>query len=191
VQFDPVTDVVTNTLVCSWTASDADDDDLTATLLFSADDGATWEPVASGIEGQRYALDASFWPETNQARLRILVSDGLHTSEAQSNAFSVPTRAPMAFIVAPGDGAVIEPGQPTFLRATGYDAEDGPLGEGDYAWNSDVDGYLGKGDELVVAGLGQGWHTITMTSTDSDGHAASDSIRVLVGHALRLPLVLR
>jgi hypothetical protein len=191
VQFDPVGDVVTNTLACSWTATDADGDTLSATLLFSADDGETWEPVASGVAGQRYALDATFWPETNQARLRILVSDGLNTSAAQSNAFSVPARAPMAFIVAPGDSTVVTPGEPVLLRATGYDAEDGPLPQGAYAWTSDVDGVLGTGEELVAVALSQGWHTIALVATDSDGHASTDSIRVLVGHALRLPLVLR
>jgi len=191
VTFDPVSDVVTDTLFCSWTANDADGDDLTATLMLSTDDGQTWEGVASGIPGDRFELDATFWPGTDQAMLRVLVSDGLHTSEAMSNAFVVPPRSPVAFILSPGDGAAAAPGDPVFLRATGYDAEDGPLGDEAYAWTSDRDGDLGTGEEAVAEGLSTGMHTITLSATDSDGHVAVQSVRLWVGSRMYLPVILR
>jgi hypothetical protein len=191
VTFDPVSDVVSDTLFCSWTATDADGDDLTATLLLSTDNGQSWEGVASGIPGDRFELDTTFWPGTNQAKLRVLVSDGLHTSEALSNAFEVPQRGPVAFILAPENGASAMPGDPVFLRATGYDAEDGPLGDEAYAWASNRDGALGSGEEAVAEGLSAGMHTITLSATDSDGHVAEQSIRLWVGSRVYLPVILR
>jgi len=191
VSFDPVSDVVTNTLTCSWTASDGDGDDLTATLLFSHDDGETWEAVGSGIAYDRFEADTTLWPETGQGRLRLLVSDGLHTTEAVSNRFSVPARPPLAFIVEPGDDAVLLPDQPVFLRATGFDAEDGPLSDEAYGWSSDRDGPLGVGEDVVADGLSEGWHRITLLATDSDGHVAEDGIRVLVGSRVWLPMCLK
>jgi len=191
VDFDPVSDIVTSTLTCSWTASDGDGDDLTATLLFSPDDGETWEAVASGLAHDRFDADATFWPETTQGRLRVLVSDGLHTSEAVSNRFSVPARPPLAFIVAPEEDGVLPVGEPVFLRATGYDAEDGPLSDEAYGWSSDRDGPLGVGEDVVVDDLSEGWHRISLFATDSDGHVAEDAIRVLVGSRLWLPMCLK
>jgi hypothetical protein len=191
VTFDPVADVVSDTLECSWSATDADGDDLVSTLMFSADGGATWEPVAVGIEGARFDADTAMWPETDQARLRVLVADGLNTGEALSNLFSVPAHPPMAFILGPGQGAVLDPGSSVVLRATGYDAEDGPLPDDAYVWSSDVDGDLGQGEEVVVSSMSHGWHTITLEATDSDDQVASDEIRVLVGHAVHLALVVR
>jgi hypothetical protein len=189
VTFDPVTDVITDTLLCSWTASDADGDDLTATLLLSTDNGQTWEGVSAGIPDSRYELDTSFWPGTTQARLRVLVSDGLHTSEAVSNAFAVPERPPVAFILSPEDGAAAAPGDPVFLRATGYDAEDGPLGDEAFAWSSDRDGSLGSGEETVVDGLSTGLHTITLSATDSDGHVTEESVSLWVGSRVHMPVI--
>jgi len=78
-----------------------------------------------------------------------------------------------------------------FLRATGYDAEDGPLGPGAYTWRSDRDGALGSGDEIVVDALSQGWHSITLTARDSDGRSAEQSVRLWVGSRLYLPVVVK
>ncbi|MFH1147389.1 MAG: DUF6345 domain-containing protein [Pseudomonadota bacterium] len=57
-----------------------------------------------------------------------------------------------------------------------------------YRWSSDVDGYLGEGQEIKVNSLSVARreeaciipHTITVAVTDSAGNAASDSIKVTI-----------
>jgi hypothetical protein len=191
VTFDPVSNVVSDTLFCSWSATDADGDELDSTLLLSTDNGETWEGVASGIPGTQFDLDASFWPEATQAQLRVLVSDGLHTSEATSNDFSVPERPPLAFIVSPDDGAVHAHGDPWLLQAGGYDNEDGPLGDEAFTWSSDRDGALGSGEELIADGLSRGHHTLTLRAADRDGHFSEQTVSVWVGTRVYLPLTVR
>ena len=79
-----------------------------------------------------------------------------------------------------------------FLSGMTLDAEDGPLPPESLSWSSDRDGYLGSGDELLVATLSPGHHVITLTATDSDGQAGTASVEILVfRERLYLPIVRR
>ena len=42
------------------------------------------------------------------------------------------------------------------------------LGDALLVWTSNLDGALGTGDELIVADLSPGVHTVTVTATDAD-----------------------
>ena len=44
------TGIISETVTASWTAADADGDDLVTSIYFSADAGETWEPVAINLE---------------------------------------------------------------------------------------------------------------------------------------------
>jgi hypothetical protein len=191
VSVDAVTGTVTDTLTVSWSADDLDGDSLTAAVYFSADRGETWELMTSGIEDTEAELDTSFWPETEQGMVRVLVTDGVNTSQDVTDPFTVTTKAPVVFVSAPEDGSGVLPEAPVLFTASGYDPEDGPM-EGDvFSWSSDQDGDLGTGEEVFVTELSPGWHEITVTATDSDGHTGTDTIRVYVGHQVYLPLILK
>lgn len=191
VALDPVTGPVTEAFTAAWTASDPDGDPISATLLFSADGGGTWDPVVWGTSGSQAELDPSLWPGTGQGMLRVLVTDGVNTGEDVVGPFEVAAKAPLVFVGAPDDGAVLPPAVPVFFTAVGYDAEDGPLGDEAYTWTSNRDGNLGTGEEILVESLSPGWHEIIVTATDSDINSTSDSIQVYVGYRIYLPLVVR
>jgi hypothetical protein len=191
VALDPISGMVSGPITVTWSASDPDGDNITATLLFSEDGGATWDPIALGIPGDQVDLETDFWPGTDQGMLRILVTDGVNTSEDITGPFGVPSKAPEAFIVAPHDWAVLPPEMPVFFLAAGDDAEDGPLSSGAYSWTSDRDGYLGSGEEILVEALSPGWHQVTVTATDSHNNTASDTISVYVGYRMYLPLIFK
>ena len=105
--------------------------------------------------------------------------------------FTVAAKPPIIFVTTPENDSVLSPDLPILFIATGYDAEDGPM-EGDvFAWTSDRDGDLGRGEKLWVNSLSPGWHLITVSAEDSDDHAASDAIRIFVGQRIYLPMLVR
>ena len=73
----------------TWTGNDADGDALTYTLLFSPDNGSSWEPIAGELTETAYSWDVSGLPPGNQYRLKVIVNDGFRTTEAVSNVFAI------------------------------------------------------------------------------------------------------
>jgi hypothetical protein len=41
-----------------------------------------------------------------------------------------------------------------------------------------------------VSNLSPGWHTVTLTATDSDGKTGTDSVTFLIGNYVWLPMVM-
>jgi len=136
-------------------------------------------------------LDTSFWPETEQGMVRVLVTDGVNTSQDATGPFTVTTKAPVVFIATPEDDSSVPPETPILFSASGYDPEDGPMAGDVFSWSSDRDGDLGTGEEVFVPEPSPGWHEITVSATDSDENTATDTIRVYVGHWVYLPLILK
>ncbi|MBN1248168.1 MAG: IPT/TIG domain-containing protein [Anaerolineae bacterium] len=164
----------------SWSADDADGDDLQITVLYSPDGGTSWVPVGIS-EASTGALAVPFevLAGSTDARIKVLVSDGFHTGEAVSAAFTVTDKPPAPYIGAPEDGAVLLEGQPVTLRGGASDPADGEVAPGGLAWSSDRDGALGTGDAVQVT-LSVGTHTLTLAATNDAGLSAATSITIQV-----------
>ena len=183
---------LTGTVTISWTVADGDGGPLTATLFYSADDGGTWNALAIDWSGNTFPLDALALPGSAQARLRVLVSDGVNTGQATTPAFQVQRKPPQAAITMPADGAVYAPGAPVALLGSAWDQEDGTLTGTALLWTDSVSGTLGTGEELLLPGLAAGPHTITLIATDGDGMTGTASVAIRVGYyTVALPLVTR
>lgn len=175
-----------------WQASDADGDDLTAVVLYSADGGATWEPLAVNLKTTELQVQAGDLPGGNDNLVRVLVSDGVNTSHDDSDSpFTVSDKAPLALIIQPPSGVILYPEQPVILQGVASDPEEGPLPDEQMQWTSDRDGALGEGADLAVPELSAGIHRITLSATDSQGHTGQTSITVIVGRSPYLPLVMQ
>ncbi|GAB4412888.1 MAG: hypothetical protein Fur0044_07160 [Anaerolineae bacterium] len=168
-----------STQTITWTASDADSDSLTYSVLYSPD-GNKWIPAGVAITTTQLAVNVAELVGGSAAKVRVLATDGVNTGIDEANTpFTVGRKKPQAFILSPeGDGA-IPLGTPLFLQGYAYDLEDGTLGENTLRWTSSRDGNLGTGSQVLV-NLSQGQHVITLRATDSHGNVATDSINISV-----------
>jgi hypothetical protein len=175
-----------------WTATDADGDPLQFSLVYSRDGGTTWLPIDAVVTSNTYALDTGELPGGNQARVRVLASDGFYTAFADVGPLLVARKGPRPTILEPVDGTHILPGSPLLLVGGGDDPEDGSLPPTAFSWSSDRDGVLGTGMELQVAALSVGVHHITVTARDSDANTGTTTITVVIANRkVFLPLTLR
>jgi hypothetical protein len=179
-----------DTYTITWAANDADGDSLTYGVLYSPD-GNNWVPVGTAITETELAVSAAELAGGNGAKVRVMATDGVNTSADESDApFAVGRKGPQAFILSPERDGAIPLGAPLFLQGYAYDLEDGTLGESSLRWTSSHDGDLGIGDQVLVT-LSEGRHVITLTATDSDGNMATDSLNVLVGSKVYLPIIMK
>lgn len=163
-----------------WTASDADGDALSYILQYSDNNGATWETVDAYLNETSVVVDTLDLTGGQQARFRIFASDGIRTSIAISNPFTVPNEPPTAEIQEPSGARTLREGQALALFGEGYDPDDGSLPSSQIKWSSNIAGQLGVGNSLTVAGLAPGAHTITLTADDGAGGVATDTTEVVV-----------
>jgi len=168
-------------LVVTWTAHDADGDPLTFNVQYSADDGATWSLVAQSVVDNQVAIDRVNLAGSERAKVRVWVSDGVHSSYDESDApFAVPNLAPTAEIVEPAEDVTVAAGQTVGFEGKVYDTDEGSLPPERITWESDHDGVLGHGAAMPVASLSVGTHRVTLRADDGDGGVTTDSVRVVV-----------
>jgi hypothetical protein len=179
------------TQTIAWEAGDADGDELHFLVQVSADDGATWTTLASDLTATSLSFDTALLAGSDRARVRVVASDGLLTAQdASDEPFTVALKPPQVAVDWPTDGRSFRPGEVVMLSGYAWDPEDGPLPDASLSWESDRDGFLGDGDELVVTMLSSGRHVITLSATDSDGQADQASVSIVVQGGVYLPLIL-
>jgi hypothetical protein len=69
-----------------WSGSDADGDVLAYAVLFSRDNGATWETIDANITSTSYAWDVSGLAPGTQYLVKVIATDGINTGQDTSNA---------------------------------------------------------------------------------------------------------
>ena len=183
----------TDTIPIAWDADDLDGDPLTTTILYSADTGVSWKTLAVDLEGESYDAPTSYLEGSIAALIRLLVSDGFHTTEETSDPFEVDAGYPSASIEVPVNGIAVDSDGLLHLRGDAWDPEDGSLEGLALSWTATggtgpgavLPGIqvLGTGQVLDVpaAGLSAGCQLIVLTATDSDGKTDTDSVEVDIG----------
>ena len=78
----------------TWNASDADGDDLLSEVQVSSDGGNTWDTIAVDIPYNAsgmysYTVNAGNFPRGVNYKFKVIVNDGMHSSEAISNEYTL------------------------------------------------------------------------------------------------------
>ncbi|MCL4487373.1 MAG: hypothetical protein M1570_04500 [Chloroflexi bacterium] len=168
----------------AWNASDADGDALSYAVQYSFNGGKSWRTLLDGLTASSITLDSSQLEGTagvSTGTLRVIANDGVLTAIADSDAFSVAGKAPVATLSNPAGGSSYVYGQNVTLEGYGQDFEDGTLAGSHLTWVSDRDGNLGTGHLVTAALLSVGVHHITLTATDSNGQTGSATVTITVG----------
>ncbi len=186
------------TLDVAWTGNDVDPGDtLTYRLDYSRDGGATWQGISPSLHHPTATLDLSILPGTTQGKLRVTASDGVRTAAAATDGvFTVTDKTPEIIHLEPVSGTVYIEGQTVTFRGGAFDPDDNVLSGDHLTWTSSLMGTLGTGTLLQRIDLVVGTHLITLTATDSQGHAVSQSAVIIIQanddeHVAFLPMVFK
>jgi hypothetical protein len=156
-------DALDGTVNVTWIGTDADGNSLTYNVLYSADGGNTWTPLATDLTSSSFAWDTTQAAGTGSGQIMVVASDGVNNGWAVSGNFSVAYKNPSITITAPDDGSTVAAGQPVEFQASAYDWQDGEMNPGSLTFTSNRDGVLGTGYDVTVSTLSVGRHTITLT----------------------------
>ncbi len=164
----------------SWDAYDPDGDAVTYSVDYSADGGQSWLPLDVLVQGNYLDINFDELPGSDVSWLRVVASDGVNTTEAYlDSVFQVPMKAPRLTLTASAEKAAGELGE--WATVSAFDWEDGAIVEdAAFAWESDIDGYLGDGGWMPLAALSPGYHLLTVSVTDRHGNVAATSTAVSV-----------
>lgn len=187
-------------VIVQWSGSDPDGDPVLYSVQYSPDAGNSWQTLITDYTLPWYLADLSVLPGSTQALFRVIASDGVNTSQAQSaGVFTVYNKGPLPLITSPGANACVTAGQQVMLTAEAYDFQDGPLPGSQLAWSADFQADLGTGRQLSVNFVPVGNHQVTLRATNSAGLTATANVAFTVSAspcsaaktALYLPLVIR
>ncbi|MDK1080170.1 MAG: S8 family serine peptidase [Anaerolineae bacterium] len=159
------------TIFFEGSASDTEDGDLSASLVWTSD-----------VDGQ-IGTGASFSTTLSDGNHTITasVSDSAGATGSASISLTVGTvnEAPTVSITSPADDSTFDSGATILFEGTASDTEDGDL-SASLVWTSDLDGSIGTGTSFSTT-LSDGIHTITASVDDSVGATGSASVSITVG----------
>lgn len=75
----------------AWGTYDADGDNLTSLILYSPDNGSSWVPLKSVIDGNKYEWNTSGLTPGSYL-VKVITSDGVNTGNGMSGAFTIESR---------------------------------------------------------------------------------------------------
>jgi hypothetical protein len=165
-----------------WRAACADPRGIAFQLRYSADGGRTWTPVDAGLEYGRARLDFDRLPGGDDSSLQVTASTLLERAAAEIGPFRV-LRKPRRAMIAGAAGSMLAPGGFIELLGCAHSA-DGFAGDGDLVWRSSIQGLLGTGSALFVAGLLPGEHRISLVAPDGVGGETRAEVSVIVPHTV-------
>ena len=162
----------------TWAATDPDGDLLSALVLYSSDDGATWRALGNGFGGSDSTyLGTQNLPASERARLRVLVNDGFRTGMATSEPFAIAPHPPTPLIDNLVEGQRLNYADRHPVYGIAYDPDEGSLNPEQLQWI--ITGPISAthtGDSITLSDMVPGDYTLTLRATDSSGLRGETSV---------------
>jgi hypothetical protein len=183
----PIYHADTRRLELSWTAADPDGDPLMFLVLYTQDNGATWQVIDPAHLTESIEVNADLLPGGSQARLRVVATDGANSTSADTTSFTVPAHAPIVVISGLVPGQRLPFGQPATLTGLAYQPEYGTLESSLLAWTlTGPQSSRVSGSTLSLAGLAPGTYLASLVATGQDLRVGSNSLTFAI-HPLPVP----
>jgi hypothetical protein len=146
-----------------------------AWVQWSADDGATWRALATGVVDWSASLDTAGLPD-GPVLVRVLVHDGFSTATSEPVRVELPERGPQVAILHPEDGALLRAGSTMRAWASVTDSAGTPLEEAWCRWV--LDGReVGQGIDEWLTAPGPGEHRLSLLVRAGGGGEAEETVR--------------
>lgn len=153
------------------------------TTQFSPDDGVSWQTVRVREADYGVSIDTTLLPGGDNCRLRVLATDGFHTTLAVTDPLALPKHGPTFHYEGVRDGQRFAFGQTIHVRAFAYDAEDGGLNPAANAWSvTGAEARSGTGPSFTLRGLAPGSYSVLLSASDSDGNPGGVALTIQVQH---------
>jgi hypothetical protein len=147
-------------------------------VLFSGDDGETWQPVGFDPPNGELLVEAQRLPGGDRCFFRAVATAELRSSTADSSSFELPRSRRGLHLQLPDDHCPIAPGRialSAMIDCRGL----GAVPPDEIRWHSDVEGDIGSGYEVAPL-LRDGRHVITVTAPDGRGGSLSERGIIIV-----------
>ncbi len=148
-------------------------------VLFSGDDGVTWQPVGFDPPGGELSVQAARLPGGERCRFRAIAGAELQSAVADTEPFGLAPSTRRLHVITPSDECGIPPG-PVALSALIDTRGRGAVAPHEIRWTSSVQGEIGAGYDLTVE-LVEGEHALTVTVPDGIGGILSERAIIIVG----------
>jgi hypothetical protein len=164
-----------------WTAGDVDGDQLFYRVDYSRDGGESWRTLARDLTGSELPVDAAFLPGSDQARVRVLASDGVNTAFDESGPFTVARKDPLLAIGGVAEGAIVEAGETLNFIADYADPDEEGIPDAAFVWRAARYGVLGFGPrlELLASELPPGPQQLSVSVPGIEGAQVSARVSFL------------
>ncbi len=162
----------------SWNI-EAEHSDRPVMIRYSNNNGETWQAIATGIRERSHLVNLDVLPGGRECRLELIAS-GFQKASFQTEPFEVPVKPRKAYLFSPQEGDKFRVGESITFMGGGYSPDHDPCGVEAISWHSNIQGYLGSGNQLLRADLVPGTHHITMTMPDAIGGEAKAGIWIKI-----------
>jgi hypothetical protein len=156
------------TEVIAWEVNGDAGTDIRTIVLFSHNDGQTWQAVVPPSMSRSNSASVRFSDlPGGHSRLRALATDGFTTALDDSEPFEVSVKGIRLSILQPAHGATLAAGNTIHLYGQAYDYEKQNAAAAELVWRSSRDGELGRG-RVISTRLSPGIHELTLTCNDRE-----------------------
>jgi hypothetical protein len=148
-------------------------------VLFSGDDGVTWQPVGFDPPDGELSVEASRLPGGERCRFRAIAGAELQSAIADTEPFELAPCTRRLHVVTPSGECGIPPG-PVALSALIDTRGRGAVAPHEIRWTSSLQGEIGAGYDLI-ADLIEGEHALAVSIPDGIGGMLTERAIIIVG----------